>query len=149
MFPTWLAINCTRPWGGVNFRALFTRFQMTCSRRVGSAWTISGSAGTNSSIVSSCCSLRTTVWMSRNTLIRSTATGCSLSLPVRTRATSSRSSMMRAWLLTASQMVLTALAAGASDLVTGKRRSSSALSWIRFSGCLSSWDITAKNSSLR
>ena len=57
--------------------------------------------------------------------------------------------MMRAWLDTASQMVFTALIAGAAALVAGRRRNSSACSWIRFNGCLSSWDITAKNSSLR
>ncbi|MNT88447.1 hypothetical protein D3C72_2290130 [compost metagenome] len=57
--------------------------------------------------------------------------------------------MIRAWLVTASQMVFTALAAGDRFFVTGRRRSNSALSWIRFSGCLSSWDMTAKNSSLR
>ena len=57
--------------------------------------------------------------------------------------------MIRAWLDTASQMVLTALMAGPATLVAGKRRNSSAFSWIRFNGCLSSWDITAKNSSLR
>ncbi|MNH42057.1 hypothetical protein D3C79_1036750 [compost metagenome] len=59
---------------------------------------------------------------------RSTGSVLSFSLPVRMRATSSRSSMIRAWLVTASQMVPTALLAALMFLIDGKRRKISALS---------------------
>ncbi|MOA02295.1 hypothetical protein D3C78_1217410 [compost metagenome] len=160
--PTPWSITCRRAWSsswlstrrislpaGLNFSALFSRFQMICSRRVTSPSITTGrlSAGSSRRTGQGCCSLTTTPWMPCRTASRSTGSVLSLSLPVRMRATSSRSSMIRAWLVTASQMVPTALLAALMFLSDGRRRRISALSWIRLSGCLSSWDMTAKNSS--
>ncbi|MNQ87580.1 hypothetical protein D3C85_1028100 [compost metagenome] len=143
--------TCTPlPWG-VNFRALLSRFQTTCSRRMESAISHTSVSGMllTSMLTPAATAMGLTTWMiSSSKRLKSTRSLSSLSLPVVMREMSSKSSMICAWLRTARRIAWVARSAGSELRVSGIRDSSSALSWIRFNGCLSSWDITAKNSSL-
>ncbi|MNP34400.1 hypothetical protein D3C76_1276840 [compost metagenome] len=136
---------------GVNFKALLSRFQTICSRRIGSACSHTSVSG--SSLISMPTPAATAMGLSTSMIsssrcLNSTRVVSSLSLPVVMREISSRSSIICAWLRTARKIAWVARSAGLELRVSGIRDSNSALSWIRFNGCLSSWDITAKNSSL-
>ena len=141
----------TRPPGGVNLIALDTRFQTICSTRCASPRTSRSSSSHNKL---SCSSEAALSAAATSTMLRVSGSSarsvmCRRNLPVRMRDRSSRSSMILACPWIARLTTSTIAEPFLESRTSGVRDSSSTLTLIRFSGCLSSCDITARKSPFR